>query len=349
LANNVGRDEIIAPNEPIVEQGLDPYASNEFLSVQSALLITLSAWYEDRRLDSERKVGRYIVCVGLAVTEHMRSVVPLHRHHVVTKRGEVRTSGALIRRILARYGIHRNYSSSGGRTTTKALEAAEDLVSRITNGIGGSQFNESERNRLSDALQGWLIEKVEEYFVAHPLPMLIGKTLPPSQLIAAALDSARTPEAVAQQLVRAKLTLRYQKTIAVENRFVTTADLQPGRNGDFIVGTTVFHVTVVPTSEVIEKCRENVRNGYRAKLLVRESVLQAARQLVSIAELERQVGVASIESFVGQNVEELGEFDQSKITDTLIDLFAEYNRRVAEAELDRSLLLDLPEFLRSRQ
>jgi hypothetical protein len=225
--------------------------------------------------------------------------------------------------------------------------AAEGLVARINAEMVNGPTTELERGFLAEALQKWLIEEVRVYLLAHPLSTVVWQGSLPSHAVAAALDSSRFPDTVARHLIAAKLALRFRDLdLKVEDRPASDTYRQRPWLGDFLIGNTVFHVTVAPTQSVIDKCRENVRNGYRAQLLVRDSVLQAARQMVTMASLERQVGVSSIEAFVGQNIEEMGTFDQTAIMRTLSQLFAEYNRRVAEIEPDRSLLLDIPEFLR---
>jgi len=86
---------------------------------------------------------------------------------------------------------------------------------------------------------------------------------------------------VAQHVVGAKLSLRYPH-LEIENHSYTTADVQLGRPGDFVVGDTVFHVTVAPMPAVIDKCDLNLRNNFRAILLVTDSKLQAVRQMAEI-------------------------------------------------------------------
>ena len=80
-----------------------------------------------------------------------------------------------------------------------------------------------------------------------------------------------------------------------------------------MVGDTVFHVTVSPMPPVLEKCEENLRNGYRCTLLVLDSRLQAARQMAEAIDMQDRVGIFAIESFVGQNIEELRRIWQRRI------------------------------------
>ena len=112
---------------------------------------------------------------------------------------------------------------------------------------------------------------------------------------------------VAQHLVGAKLQLRFP-TETISNESYSTADDQLGRPGDFFVGSTVFHVTVAPMPPVFDKCIKNLEDGYRVYLLVPERELSGARYNAE-NKAPGKIAVESIESFVGQNIEELSFFN----------------------------------------
>ena len=165
---------------------------------------------------------------------------------------------------------------------------------------------------------------------------------PSPQIVADILIAAGSKAgAVAQHLVGAKLAVRLP-TLEIVNVSYTTADQQLGRPGDFVVGDTAFHVTVSPMPPVLDKCKENLRNGFRSTLLVPESRLQAARQMAEAIEVEDRVGIVAIESFVGQNIEELAGFGSANLAAGFRALLAKYNERVEKVEADRSLLIRLP-------
>jgi len=157
-------------------------------------------------------------------------------------------------------------------------------------------------------------------------------------------DERNVAGAVAQHLVGAKLALRYSNK-SIENYSYTTADRQLGRPGDFVVGDTAFHITVAPMEALMGKCAANIKDGYRVVLLVSESKLAAARHMAELAKLERRIGVYPIEQFVGQNVEEIGEFGKAALAANMRRLLEKYNERVAEKETDRSLLIRIPDNL----
>ena len=70
-------------------------------------------------------------------------------------------------------------------------------------------------------------------------------------------------------------------------------------------------MTVSPTPLVLERCRENLGNGYRAILLVSDSRTVAARQFAEDLGIESRVGIYAIEDFVGRNIEELKSCGQT--------------------------------------
>lgn len=207
------------------------------------------------------------------------------------------------------------------------------------------RLSQHERTELACGLQGWLVEKgVAPYFSRQQIEVEISLEKPGPQIVAdiMALASARNvARCVAQHLVGAKLALRYPDR-DIENYACTTADVQLGRPGDFVVGDTVFHVTVAPMPAVIDKCEQNIKNGYRAILLVSEAKLQAARQFAELKNLQNRVGALRLEQFVGQNIEELAGFGRASLSRNFKALREKYNERVGAVETDKSLLIMIP-------
>jgi hypothetical protein len=108
------------------------------------------------------------------------------------------------------------------------------------------------------------------------------------------------------------------------------------------VGDTIIHVTVAPMPAVLEKCRRNLNAGFRANLLVPDDRLQAARQMAATLDLSELVGVLSLEGFVGQNIEEMGEFSKASVAAHLRRVLETYNERVEAVETNRALLIEIP-------
>ncbi len=315
------------------------------MSTQNAAIDSLSVlrrWYDSHRSSSGEEPNTYVICAGLAVLERMRDAFPLSRSDYVTPGNQVRTSGRLIQSILARHDEERRFTAEGGRTTRGTVPAAEGLVAEINDVEGLPELTDEERYEVIDGLQAWLVERVRDYFSRHRIEVEINLSKPSSQIVGDILSAAGLKSgAVAQHLVGAKLAVRFPD-LNVANHSYTTADQQLGRPGDFVVQDTVFHVTVAPMPPVLHKCLENFRNGYRPLLLVPESRVQAAKQMAESIEVQDGVSIFAIESFVGQNIEELGGFGKDNLAGSIKELIAKYNEQVGAFESDRSLLIAPP-------
>ena len=308
-------------------------------------LATLEAWYDEQRPLPGEDPERNVIAAAIAVLEQFAKHFPVAREHYVTEGSQVRTSGNLIRKVLARHGETRTFSREGGRTTRGTRPAAEAFASRMNALPGAEALTADERRAISDELQRWLARRATAYLDQRRLEVEIVLTKPASDIISDILAAAATKKlsgAVAQHLVGAKLALRFPDQV-IENHSYTTADEQLKRPGDFFVGDTAIHVTVAPMQHLFERCQKNVQFGYRSLLLVPASKVEAARELADIANLSGRIGVSSIEGFVGQNVEELSGFAREGLRTTLRELLMTYNGRVKEIEPNPGLQIDIPE------
>lgn len=301
----------------------------------------LQQWYESEEPE------RYVVCAGLAVLEIARDSFPLQQSDYITAKNQVKTGGALIKKILNRYGETRKYAAEGGRTTRGTRTAAEKFVSILNSDFAELQYMDVEQKRLIvDHMQGWLVDRVKEYFNRKRIEIELLLAKPSYQIIADILIAAEERKltgAVAQHLVGAKLAIRFPN-LEIENHSYTTADQQLGRPGDFLINDTVFHVTVAPMPAVIGKCESNIRQGYRAILLVPETKTMAAKQMAETLNVA-QIGIFSIETFVGQNIEEISQYEKDELTQGFLKLLRKYNERVASVETDLSMQIEIPENL----
>ena len=302
----------------------------------------LREWFDSYRPSTGEEPNTYVICAGLAVLERMRDSFPLMRSDYVTPKNQVKTSGRFIRLILQRNDEGRGFTAEGGRTTRGTVPAADHLVEKLNETGTLAGLSDAERGQVIDALQAWLVERVRDYFGRQKINIEVDLNKPSPQIVADILAAAGSKRgAVAQHLVGAKLAIRFPNQ-EIANFSYTTADQQLGRPGDFVVGDTAFHVTVSPMPLVFDKCGENLRNSYRPTLLVPDSTLQAARQMAGTIDMGAMVAIFSIESFVGQNIEELGGFGKDKLATGFRELVQKYNERVADAEVDRSLLIEPP-------
>ena len=310
--------------------------------VYDQALTMLREWFDGHRPVVGGEPNTYVICAGLAVLERMLATFPLERGDYVTPGNQVRTSGPLIQAILNRNGENRRFTAEGGRTTRATVPAAEGLVARLNQIEPLTALSDEERGQVIGHLQVWLIERVQDYFGRQRIEVEVNLNKPSPLIVADILGAAGSKAgAVAQHLVGAKLAVRFPD-LDIENFSYTTADQQLGRPGDFVVADTAFHVTVSPMPPLFEKCQENLRNGFRPLLLVPELRIQAARQMAKTAEALDSIGIVAIESFVGQNIEELGGFGRVDLANRFRELLEKYNERVGDVEVDRSLLIGLP-------
>ncbi len=314
--------------------------------IEQKALKVLRLWFEAE--EKRKKTGSdvYIVCAGLAVLQAMREVFPIADDDFITEGNQVKTGGPFIKKILAEFGETRLYAREGGRTTRGTVPAATRLVEQMNKVNEFSDFSNENRASVAKTLQRWLYENgILPYFNRKNLEIEVALNKPGPQIVADILDLARERNqggCVAQHLVGAKLCLRLNQDIP--NHSCTTADKQLGRSGDFLVNDTAIHVTVSPQSGVIDKCEGNIKEGYRALLLVPEDRLEAARQLLEEKELERRIA-QPLEQWVGQNIEEIAGFKRAALSQNMRALLEKYNQRVDAVETDKSLLVKIPENL----
>lgn len=253
-------------------------------------------------------------------------------------------SGPKVKAILARYGETRRFVSEGGRTNRGLRGDIRSMLDAIGVSDLGS-LDEAERTDIIDKLQRFLVDKVREWHNRQRLRVEYSPAKSTRAIIKDLLKTARDSGKggqVAQYLVGAKLEQRLRHAgVTVSNESYSTADVQLNRQGDFLIGDTVFHVTLAPAPPLYEKCKWNLDNGYRVFLLVPEDVVVGVRQNAD-ATASGRIAVEAIESFVGQNIEEMSNFSAEKLRQEFLELLNTYNRRVDAVEIDKSVMIEIP-------
>lgn len=320
--------------------------------IADLFLKDIEAWY-DTKTAPRGDINTNVMAVGMVMLDHMAAAFPLTDSVYVSARAsQVRElGGPKIREILARYGETRPFRSEGGRTSRGSLVLAREFAALLNASRAAAPYTSAspaEQAFTRQIMQGWIVVLLQDqYFNRQRIEAEIDHRRPIRFAVNALLQAARerggtTAGAVAQHLVGAKLSLRFPNK-EISNESYTTADQQTERPGDFLVGDTAIHVTMSPGENVISnRSRANVRDGFRPLVLVPEDRVAAARQLVDNADLGGQVGVNSIEDFVGQNVEEIGGFSDQGIKTGLRELLERYNERVRTVEPDPSLQIEIP-------
>ena len=201
-----------------------------------------------------------------------------------------------------------------------------------------------------DAVEAYWIERVKEFFAAHPFKIRLDASQGLRAVVRGVVEQAveRQKEsggayyagAVLQHLVGAKLDCALGPGKFEHNSF-STADAPGGRAGDFLVGDVVIHVTTPPGEAVIERCSDNLNDGYRPMLVTTDRGLLVAQELAKNKGIEERVDTFEIEQFVALNLYELGQFEGNGRRTALTDLVTRYNDIVEAWETDPSLKIDL--------
>ena len=291
--------------------------------------------------------ARGTIGAALVVLERLKSNYDLDLSHHQAK-GGVQISGlskAAVAKILKQFGENRPFLKEGGRTNRGGPGDIESMLACLRP-HNLDQMQADKRLEVLISLQQHLVDRVKDFHNRQRLKVVFDPAKSTWQAISDLLGLAREngkEGMVAQYLVGAKLALRFPE-LTVENLSYSTADDQLGRPGDFYLGSTAFHVTVAPMPAVFEKCQKNIAEGYRVYLLVPDRAVIGARQTAE-GIMSGRIAVESIESFVGNNVEELAQFSKDRLKEGMKRLIDEYNRRVNEVETDKSLLIEMPKNL----
>ncbi len=252
--------------------------------------------------------------------------------------GRSKTSG-----ILARFGENRPFLEEGGRTNRGTPTNIRALLEALEP-LHLDTLSQVDRNAILVEMQRWLVvEKVSEYFSRKRVKFDFIPDQTAWQTVHNILAAAKLVSKegqVAQYLVGAKLALRFPD-VTVRNDLYSTSDVQSGLPGDFVLSSTVFHVTVSPMPAHYDKCRANVQAGYDVYLLVPDRLVVGARQNTE-GLLPGRISVQSLESFISQNLEELSHFARSERAAGFRTLLQTYNARVDAIETDKSLLIEIP-------
>ena len=316
------------------------------MSKKDSSLKILEKWYEGLPSEKGFRV-RGAIAAALQVLEKLKTNYSLDlRSHLTGRQGQVsEISGQFLAQVLLQFDENRVFLREGGRTNRGVIGYVDSLLTALVE-ARLENLPDGKRNEIITALQLFLVEKIREYHGQQRIEIEYDPSKTTSQTISDLLTKTKETGKdgpVAQYLVGAKLALRFPDR-KIGNESYSTADGQLDRPGDFYVGDTAFHVTVTPGTKVIERCRENLQNGLRVYLLVPLAKVEAARQLV---ELERpgRISVESIETFVGQNLDELSTFTADGLLTGFKRLVDMYNRRVEAVETNKSLKIKLPKNL----
>ncbi len=297
----------------------------------------------------QRSRSRGNIAGGLVLLENLRDNLSfsVDDHKAAASDQLKNATPANVRNILARFNESRTLSREAGRTNRGLMTNLAPFLEAIatTDIVDLSPEN---RSTAIEAMQAFLVARARDIFNADVISFEYTPNASSREIVSKILRVARERQKdgdVAEYLVGAKLALRFPE-YEIRNSASSAADDQTDEQGDFRINDCVFHVTVAPNFGHYEKCKQNVDNGLRAFLLVPDDRLSGARQNAE-QEIGESISVESIQSFVGQNIEELSEFARDKVRVNLKLLLEKYNERVAEVETDLSLRIRIPTALQT--
>jgi len=200
-----------------------------------------------------------------------------------------------------------------------------------------------------DAVENFWIARVHEFFSAKPFRIRLDASRSLRTVVRDVLQQAEerqknTPGmnyvgGVMQHIVGAKLECALGAGKFEHNGF-STSDAQTGRPGDFFIGDVAIHVTTSPGEAVIERCRDNLDDGYRPVLVTMQRGLTVAEALADNAGMADRIDVFEIEQFVALNLYELGKFAAEGRRVAVSDLVKRYNEIIEDVETDPSMKID---------
>ncbi len=252
-------------------------------------------------------------------------------------------SKAAVQSILADYGIQRTLAAEGGRTSRGSIKNMEDYVAFL------NELHIAGKDDL-DVIEAWWIDQVKAFFSSKPFTLRLNQGASINSIIRDLLDQAEHRQkenpgtmyegAMLQHLVGAKLQI-LAGDVPMEHHGFSVADAPTGRSGDFIVANTIIHVTTSPAELLMEKCKANIRAGYRPFIVTLSKRTVAARQMAEMKGIADQIEIIDVEQFISTNIYEWSRFDSAKQKDTIENLIVVYNELVGTYETDPSLKVDL--------
>ena len=296
-----------------------------------------------REFNKTNKFGRKgPLCVALVTTQHARKMgLPLEPDNLLTEAGGHGRSA--VQAVLKRHGVERVLAAEGGRTSRGSIKNMREYVVFL-NDLHGQKLADL------DTIENFWIERVHEFFAGKPLKVKLDSSRSLRVLVRDVLAQAEerqksTPGmqfmgAVLQHLVGAKLDCALG-TGQFEHNSFSTSDAQSGRAGDFFIGDVALHVTTSPGEGVVQRCKENLDDGYRPIIVTTARGLTAAEVLSENAGIGERVDVFEIEQFIALNLYELSRFAADGRKMAINDLVNHYNEIVEEVETDPSLMIEI--------
>jgi len=289
---------------------------------------------------------RSTMVAGLATLDTLLEKCPLKEEDVFSKAGsgEVRKArGTSMRALLSKYGQPITYLSDGA-TTRAAAPKTRRLLEIVDYGRPLMSLNKPARVEAVQAMIQVIVDEISAFFQRQRIKVALDRQSSPQSWIEGILTSAHQKKSgglVEQHLVGAKLQKR-NPAVEVLAFSASAGDIQTGRLGDFVLGSSVYHVTAAPSLALIRKCKENLLAGIHPILIVPRDKIGIASSHAEAEGIKERISLFGIEDFLALNIVEMSVNDQVRFLETLKEILGEYNRRIEVAETDQSLKIELP-------
>ena len=282
------------------------------------------------------KVARNTIVTGLVILDSYATDANLARADLIAKGGEIKgVRGTNVSRVLAKYGLPPSFLKEV--TTRSAHKDGE----RLADSLRALDENAHTPDAIDQAVQD-LVAHANRWLARQHITVQCDVSHSPSAWIQSILAQSRDRSGgkVEQHLVGAKLEERHPG-VAIANHPANAGDQQTGRDGDFVVGSTAYHVTAAPGREVIKRCVSNLANGLHPVLLVPKELVYQTIDRAAAEDIAERVTILAIEDFLALNIIEMTAGNQRAFRAKLGSIIERYNRRLREVETDRSLSIDL--------
>lgn len=293
-------------------------------------------------------VGKGPLSVALHITRYAQEHgLPLQPETLLAPKGtQVHgLSGGRIKQILFAHGIVRPFASQGGRTSRGSVEKMY-IYARFLNQL------HLEGSADLAAIEEWWVTRVRDYFAATPLTLEFDPSLSFESVIRRLLEQAERRQRenpgsmyvgmVLQHLVGAKLELLLEgSSVTVEHFGASVADGPTSRQGDFLIGDSIIHVTTVPSDALMQKCRSNLNAGLKPIVVTLLNQITMGKGNAAVLQIGERVEILAIEQFLTSNVYEHSLFQRSRQQHTVEQLILRYNRIVDEVENDPSIRIQI--------
>ena len=236
--------------------------------------------------------------------------IPQHDDDLLTARGgQVKgISGDKVRKILEEHGIERALSSEAGRTSRGSVDTAKNYV-RLLRDQG-----EVDLKKVED----WWVKRVQLFFDREPFVLRYDASKSFRTIVRDLLDQAIERQARdGNDVLRDRSRAPDWGEARVDPQRADNTSLgvhrrrERARDGDFVVGNVVVHVTTYPSKNLIEKCKRNLQTGMRPLIITTHKSVVYTDQLCDEGGIGGRVEVFEAEQFLVSNFYEHGRFETS--------------------------------------